>query len=133
MADLFKLKVVTPDRIFYDGNVTMVELTTTEGEIGIYANHIPTTAVVAPGVLKIHEEGGEKKAALMAGFIEVLQAQVTVMAEVAEWPEDIDVKRAEEARSRAERRLKDRYPGTDVLRAEMALKRAIVRLEAKAR
>lgn len=133
MADLFKLKVVTPDRIFYDGNVTMVELTTTEGEIGIYANHIPTTAVVAPGVLKIHEEGGEKKAALMAGFIEVLQAQVTVMAEVAEWPEDIDVKRAEEARIRAERRLKDRYPGTDVLRAEMALKRAIVRLEAKAR
>ncbi len=133
MADLFKLKVVTPDRIFYDGNVTMVELTTTEGEIGIYANHIPTTAVVAPGVLKIHEEGGEKKAALMAGFIEVLQAQVTVMAEVAEWPEDIDVKRAEEARIRAERRLKDRYPGTDVMRAEMALKRAIVRLEAKAR
>ena len=133
MADLFKLKVVTPDRIFYDGNVTMVELTTTEGEIGIYANHIPTTAVVAPGVLKIHEEGGEKKAALMAGFIEVLQAQVTVMAEVAEWPEDIVVKRAEEARIRAERRLKDRYPGTDVMRAEMALKRAIVRLEAKAR
>ena len=76
MADLFKLKVVTPDRIFYDGNVTMVELTTTEGEIGIYSNHIPTTAVVAPGVLKIHEEGGEKKATLMAGFIEVLQDQV---------------------------------------------------------
>ena len=49
MADLFKLKVVTPDRIFYDGNVSMVELTTTEGDIGVYANHIPATAIVAPG------------------------------------------------------------------------------------
>ena len=134
MADLFQLKVVTPDRIFYDGNVSMVELTTTEGDIGVYANHIPSTAIVAPGLLKIHEENGqEQKAALMAGFIEILQDQVTVMAEVAEWPEDIDVKRAEEARIRAERRLKDRYPGTDVMRAELALKRAIVRLETKAK
>lgn len=134
MADLFKLKVVTPDRIFYDGNVSMVELTTTEGDIGVYANHIPATAIVAPGILKIHEEGGRvRKAALMAGFIEILQDQVTIMAEVAEWPEDIDVKRADEARIRAERRLKDRYPGTDVMRAELALRRAIVRLETKAK
>ena len=74
-----------------------------------------------------------RKAALMAGFIEILQDQVTIMAEVAEWPEDIDVKRADEARIRAERRLKDRYPGTDVMRAELALRRAIVRLETKAK
>ncbi len=132
MANVFELKVVTPDRVFYDGDVSMVELTTTEGDIGVYADHIPATAIVAPGILKIHEEGGVKKAALMAGFIEILQDQVTVMAEVAEWPEDIDVKRAEEARIRAERRLKDRYPGTDVMRAELALKRAMVRLEARA-
>lgn len=131
MADLFRLRVITPDRVFYDGDASMVELTTTEGNIGVYANHIPATAIVAPGILRIHEEGGVKKAALMAGFIEILQDQITVMAEVAEWPEDIDVKRAEEARFRAERRLKDRYPGTDVMRAELALKRAIVRLEAK--
>ncbi len=131
MADLFRLRVITPDRVFYDGDASMVELTTTEGNIGVYANHIPATEIVAPGILRIHEEGGVKRAALMAGFIEILQDQITVMAEVAEWPEDIDVKRAEEARFRAERRLKDRYPGTDVMRAELALKRAIVRLEAK--
>lgn len=133
MAEMFKLKIVTPDRIFYDGEASMVELTTTEGEIGVYANHIPTTAIVSPGVLKIHEAGELKKATLMAGFIEVLQDRITIMAEVAEWPEDIDAKRAQEAKIRAERRLQDRYPGTDVMRAELALKRALVRLETIAR
>ena len=60
MADGMKLHVITPEERFYDGEVSMVELTTTEGNIGIYPNHIPLTAVVAPGVLKIHE-GSEVK------------------------------------------------------------------------
>ena len=64
MADLFKLHVITPERRFYDGEASMVELSTTEGDIGVYRNHIPLTAIVAPGVLKIHEEGGVKEAAL---------------------------------------------------------------------
>ena len=68
MADVMKLNVITPEKQFYEGNVTMVELTTTEGEIGVYPNHIPLTAVVAPGVLKIHEEGEEKKASLVTGW-----------------------------------------------------------------
>ena len=63
MADLFKLKIVTPDKIFYEGDAIMVELTTTEGQIGVYANHIPLTAIISPGVLKIHEEGGSGRVA----------------------------------------------------------------------
>ncbi len=132
MADTFKLEIVTPDGNFYQGEATMVELNTTEGAIGIYPNHIPLTSIAAPGVLKIHEGAEIKKAALHAGFIEVLQDKVTIMAEVAEWPEDIDVKRAEEAKIRAERRLKDNSADTDILRAELALKRALTRLETKA-
>ncbi len=128
MADGMKLKVVTPTGGFYDGDVSMVELTTTEGEIGIYPDHIPLTAVVAPGVLKIHENGGEKEAALMSGFITILPEQVTIMAEVVEWPDEIDYHRAEEARSRAERRLSSGQTDLDVVRAEAALKRALVRL-----
>ena len=124
MADMFKLQVVTPDKEFYAGEVSMVELTTTEGQIGVYANHIPLTAIVAPGVLRIHEASEVKKAALHAGFIEIL-------AEVAEWPDEIDVRRAEEARIRAERRIKDNAAETDTLRAELALKRALTRLEAR--
>ena len=107
MADSFKLQVVTPDEMFYEGEASMVELTTTEGQIGVYANHIPLTAIVAPGVLHIHEASEVKKAALHAGFIEILPDQITILAEVVEWPDQIDVKRAEEARVRAERRLKE--------------------------
>ncbi len=106
----------------------MVELTTTEGDIGVYRNHIPLTAIVAPGVLKIHEEGEVKEAALMSGFIEILPERITIMAEVAEWPDEIDGNRAEEARIRAERRLKEESGEIDTMRAELALRRALVRL-----
>ena len=128
MADLFKLHVITPERRFYYGEASMVELTTTEGDIGVYRNHIPLTAIVAPGVLKIHEEGEVKEAALMSGFIEILPERITIMAEVAEWPDEIDGNRAEEARIRAERRLKEESGEIDTMRAELALRRALVRL-----
>lgn len=131
MADTFKLRIVEPDKVFYEGDVSMVELTTTEGQIGVYAKHIPLTAIVAPGVLKIHEEAEVKKASLIAGFIEVLPQEVIILAEVAEWPGEIDLNRAEEARVRAERRLRENRAETDTLRAEMALKRALVRLETR--
>ncbi len=131
MADVFKLKVVTPERVFYEGDAAMVELSTSEGDIGVYANHIPMTAIVAPGVLKIHEGSDVRKAALHAGFIQVLPEEITIMAEVIEWPDEIDVKRAEEARIRAERRLKEHSAESDVLRAKLALKRALTRLSAK--
>lgn len=128
MADLFRLQIITPERKFYDGEASMVELSTTEGDIGVYRNHIPLTAIVAPGVLKIHEEGGVKEAALMSGFIEILPEKITIMAEVAEWPEEIDANRAEDAKVRAERRLKEESGEIDAMRAELALRRALVRL-----
>ena len=131
MADVFKLPIVTPERVFDEGDAGMVELSTTEGDIGVYANHIPMTAIVAPGVLKIHESGGVKKAALHTGFIEVLPQHITIMAEVIEWPDEIDIKRAEEARIRAERRLKEHNAENDVLRAKLALRRALTRLSAR--
>lgn len=131
MAEGFRLQIITPDETFYDGEANMVELTTTEGQIGIYKGHIPLTAIVAPGVLTIHEEGQEREAALMSGFIEILPEQVVIMAEVAEWPEEIDRKRAEEAKIRAERRIKNPGPEVDTARAELALKRALVRLEVR--
>ncbi len=128
MADLFKLQIITPERKFYEGEASMVELTTTEGDIGVYRNHIPMTAIVAPGILKIHEEGGVKNAALMSGFIEILPEKIVVMAEVVEWPDEIDANRAEEAKIRAERRLKEQSGKIDNARAEAALRRALIRL-----
>lgn len=130
MADTFKLLVNTPDRRFYEGDVTMVELATSEGEIGVYARHIPLTAVVVPCVMVIHEDDGIKKAAVHGGIIEILQDKVTVLAEIAEWPDEIDVNRANEARLRAERRLASHEDSINVMRAEAALKRSLARLGA---
>ena len=131
MADnTFKLKIISPERTFYEGEVIMFECRTTEGEIGILKNHIPLTAVLAPGVARIHETESVEKAALISGFVEILQDEVTVLAEIAEWPDEIDVKRAEEARIRAERRLMEKKSHTNLARAALALQRSIARSEA---
>lgn len=127
--DLFTLKIIAPDRIFYEGSVSMVEMNTTEGEMGVYPRHIPMTVIIAPGILNIYEESGEvKKAALHAGFAEILPEQITILAEIVEWPEEIDEKRAEEARRRAEERIRTKAEGIDIIRAEAALHRALTRI-----
>ena len=129
MADnLFKLRIITPDRTFYESDVVMVEFNTTEGEIGVLKGHIPLTVVVAPGIITITEESGTKEAALHAGFAEVLGDSVIIMAEIIEWPSEIDLERAQEARDRAEERLRTRTPETDIARAETALQRAMARI-----
>ncbi len=122
-----RVKVIAPDRVFYEGDATFMEFNTIEGIIGIYPRHIPTTVVIAPGVLKISESQGDKTAALHSGFAEILGDSVTILAESVEWPDEIDIRRAEEAKIRAERRLSD--SSQDVHRAELALKRAMLRLE----
>ncbi len=131
MADnnLFKLKIITPDRLFYEGEVSMVEFNTTEGEIGILKKHVPTTVIISPGILTITEEGGQKEAALHAGFAEILQEEVVILAEIVEWPEEIDEDRAEKAKERAEERLRNKTSDIDVMRAEISLQKALARIE----
>lgn len=132
MADankLFKVEIITPERVFYTGDASMIEFTTTEGDIGVYKHHIPLTAVLAPGIVTITENNGTKKAAVHSGFAEILGDKVTLLAEIAEWPEEIDKNRAEEAKMRAERRLKVKEAGLDVKRAEIALRKALVRID----
>ncbi len=128
MAEEFLLKVITPERIFYEDMVTMVEFNTTEGEIGVYKDHIPLTVIVKPGILTITTNDGIKNAALHSGFAEILQDKITILAEVIEWPEEIDLDRAMEAKERAEGRLHDKEDGLDVYRAETALLRAMARI-----
>lgn len=124
----FELKIITPDRMFYEGCAEMVEFNTTEGEIGIYKNHIPMTVIIKPGVLTITDGEEKKEAALHAGFAEILQDKVTILAEVIEWPGEIDEKRAEAAYERAKGRIQGKDPKTDIARAETALLRAMARI-----
>lgn len=130
MADesrLFDLEIITPDRIFWSGKASMLELNTTEGQVGIYKRHIPMTMILEPGIVTIHMEGEKKEAAVHTGFLEILPDKITVMAEIAEWPDEIDLNRAKEAEQRAERRLQAHDPRIDMSRAELALKKSLVR------
>ena len=128
MADTFALRIITPDKVFYEGDVEMTEFNTTEGEIGIYRNHVPMTVIIKPGVLTITESEGEKKAALHAGFVEILPDKVTILAEAIEWPDEIDVERAQSAEERARERIAAKGEGIDLDRASVALQRALARI-----
>ena len=132
MADnKFALKVMCPDRTFFEGEADMVEMNTTEGYIGVYPGHIPIATVIAPGILVIHNDGETKRAALHSGFARISPDNIMILAEVAEWPDEIDLNRAEEARVRAERRLSGTESGIDIKRAEAALKRSLTRISIK--
>lgn len=129
MADIFRVEIITPDRIFYEGEGEFIEFTTAAGEIGVYANHIPMTTVLAPGIVTIHHGEEEIVAAVHAGFAEILGDKVTLLAEVAEWPNEIDVTRAEAARERAEERIANHTVDIDIKRAEFALRKALIRID----
>ncbi len=138
-AKEFEIQIITPDRIFFQGHASMIEFNTTEGEIGCYPMHVPTTVVLAPGVVTIHgvnveneipqpvRDDGTLIAAVHAGFAEILNDKVNIMAEIAEWPSEIDERRAAAAQKRAEERLAAKQENVDLVRAELALRRALVR------
>lgn len=132
MADnnLFELKIIEPDGMFFEGEGDFLEFTSVEGEMGVYKNHIPLTTILEPCVVKIHANGEKKKAAVLGGFIEIQKERITILAEDANWPEEIDVERAKAAKQRAEERLSKKEAGLDVVRAEAALKRAMARIGA---
>ncbi len=130
--DKFKVRIVTPERVFYEGEADMVEMNTTEGQIGCYPGHIPLTVIVKPGVLNIHDNGEIKTAALHAGFAEILPDSFNILAETVEWKDEIDEERARAAMERAKKRLESKTDVDDLERSryETALQRAITRIDA---
>lgn len=131
MADnkKFHIQVVSPDRVFFEDDIDMLEVKTTEGEIGVLAGHIPLTSIIAPGVMRLIDGSETKEAAVHDGFIEILPDKVIILAESCEWPEEIDINRAREAKTRAERRLKGSEGQINEARAEFALRKALTRIE----
>ena len=135
MAESFELKIITPERVMYTHPATRVIFRTTEGEMAVLKGHIPLTAVVESCVFRalIQDDNGaeqELKMAVHEGFVEVMPEGVTLLTEAAEWPEEIDPERAERAKERARGRLESTSPDVDYRRAELALRRSLVRLEA---
>ena len=129
MAEPIKLEVVTPDKLVLSENVDIVIAPGTEGEFGVLRNHIPFLSTLSEGELRYRQGKELHYLAVAGGFAEVLPDKVTVLAESAEVAREIDIDRAQRARERAEKRLAEgRRADLDHVRAEAALRRALVRL-----
>lgn len=126
------LEIVTPERKVYSGDVSMVIVRGGGGDVGIMAGHIPLVTTVRPTAVRIFTDDNrvEGQVAVSGGFLEVKPDHITLLAEAAELPEEIDVDRALRAKERAERRLAQTgQEDIDFRCAELALQRALVRLQ----
>jgi len=129
MPDTFKLEIVTPDRMVVSGEAEEMQLPGKNGYLGILPGHAPLITELLVGEISYRQAGRTEHLAVAWGFAEVLPDKVTVLAEVAERAAEIDVDRAQKAKDRAEERLKKMESETDYQRAELALEKAITRLE----
>lgn len=130
MAETFRLKIISPTGVFYDGDVERFVVRGTEGEFAILAKHTPFTTTLALGTFHILSGDGKKKLGTLLGGLATVNAHETIiLTDAAEWPEDIDLERAKEAKERALQRLKDSQ--YDAARAQIALERAIIRISTK--
>ena len=129
--DKIKFEIATAERVIYSDDVDIVIAPGIEGQMAILPSHAPLLTMLQPGELVVRKEGEETAIFVSGGFLEVMQNRVTVLADTAERAEEIDVERAEEAKRRAEERLKDKeyLPEMDLARAEVALHRALTRIK----
>jgi F-type H+-transporting ATPase subunit epsilon len=128
-----RLEIVTAERVVFSEDVDVVIAPGVEGQLGVLPNHAPLMTTLMPGELLVRKGGEEFALAITGGFVEVRPDRIIVLADAAERVEEIDVARAEEARRRAEERLKEPATEVDLLRAEAALRRSLARLQVAAR
>lgn len=133
MSNTFQLEIVTPEKqLVKDVQADEVQIPGANGYLGILPGHAALITELAVGVITYRAHGETKTLSVAWGFAEVLPDKVTILAETAERPEDIDTSRAQKAKERAEQRLKSNDPQTDFARAEDALQRAETRLKVAA-
>lgn len=131
MAETFKLTIKSPERELFSGAVIEVITEGKDGKVGILPNHIPMIKSLIPTITEfIDAEGKKYRAFTSSGVIRVLNNEAVILCEACEWPEDIDLKRAQESKSRSEKRLQEKQ-NVDIKRAESSLMRALVRIKAK--
>ncbi|MFL0195543.1 F0F1 ATP synthase subunit epsilon [Clostridium sp. WILCCON 0269] len=128
MSEVLKLTILTPDREFYKGEVVEVITESIEGSIAILPGHMPLVTTLKPADTEIVQKDGKRlKAFTSSGILEVKNNELKILCDVCEWPEEIDIKRAREAKKRAQERLVDKN-GIDIKRAQLALDRALARI-----
>lgn len=129
MATPFQLTVITPEKTFFDGETTQMIVRTTEGDIGILANHTSLVASLPSGPLKIMQDNGEYRlAAVSAGLIKVGGNKVHIFADAVEWADEIDIEWAKRSEENAKQRIAAKASQRDFDLAELKLKRALNRI-----
>lgn len=129
MADSFQLEIVTPEKKVVDTSAEEVQIPGKNGYLGVLPGHAPLITELAVGEITYRENAIEQRLAVAWGFAEVLPGKVTILAETAERPAEIDVARAHKSKARAEERLTSGDANVDVERALDALHRADTRLD----
>ncbi|MEL7596847.1 MAG: F0F1 ATP synthase subunit epsilon [Clostridiaceae bacterium] len=134
MGKFINLKILTPDKEFYNEQIVQLNTESIEGKIGILPQHIPLIAVLKPNISKITTAKGEKKMFFSStGVLKVTKNEVIMLCDACEWPENIDIERAKQSKERAEKRLKEKnhINNIDVDRAKLSLLRALMRIKTK--
>ena len=130
MADKFFLEVVTPQKAIVSEEIKSISAPGSEGEFCALKGHTTFLTSLKIGGIRYEDAAGNERVLIAnGGFAEVLPDKVTILAESAERREDINVGRAKEAQTRAERRLSDKAADTDIVRAQAALQRALFRIK----
>jgi F-type H+-transporting ATPase subunit epsilon len=133
MANTLKLEIVTPDAKTYSEDVEMVTLPGSEGEMGIYPQHVPLLTQIVPGEVIARKGGRDQCLAVGEGFAEITGERVAIMTDMAILAENIDEKQAEEARRRAEARLSEKLSAEEVAMVNSALTHSLAQLKVKRR
>ena len=133
MAETFQLEIVTPEKKVVEAKAEEAQIPGKNGYLGIMPGHAPLITELAVGEIAFRTGTDEQRLAVAWGFAEVLPDKVTILAETAERPAEIDVERARKAKSRAEQRLTSGDSSVDVERALNALHKAETRLEVATR
>ena len=133
MANSLKLEIVTPEGTVYSEDVQMVTLPGVVGQMGIYLQHTPLMTQMVPGELIVHKDGRDQFIATGEGLIEVTADHVAVLTDLAVPADRIDEAKVEEARRRAEARLREKLSDEEVATVNASLARSLVQLRVKRR
>jgi len=128
-----KLEIVTPEETVYSGDVDMVTLPGVVGQMGIYPQHVPLMTQLVPGEIIVRKDGRDFFIACGEGLIEINASRVDVLTDLAVAADLIDTAKAEEARRRAEARLKEKLSEEEVAAVNASLARSLAQLHIKRR
>jgi len=132
MMKKLHLRIATPEDVKYDDEAEMVIMRCITGDMGILANHEPTSAILDYGVLRVINDGEERRMAVFGGVAQVMDNVVTILANDAQWPEDIDAAFVESERERMKRRIQESADDLELQSNQVLMRRLLVQIEVSA-